>query len=1014
MSSYSFYGGNQGQNFSVSAIFENKIALMADLEKRWSSSIGVGEYVFISYGAPNRNQPIKKIENGVEKYYTSDNVLITEANWNYWIDNIPVSPWQKNTAIDVAAYGVSNNMTLWRKIFKEDSDTTDALTGIEEFYISEDFGIGYQMVAALASSTPVITFDDTEALDANKLPFISVDYTSIDNPVFTLHLPQSQVLQKGTDVVLNADEMPSVTLDNTDINKPVVTFSLPQSQVLQNKTLDTNDSTRAATNTIENTNAIPYVTEEYVDNSINKPYFHFHLPKPIEYIYGEDAVMVSPDTNGKIITNKSNLNGVNTNKFKPGDYYIHKSNGNIYLVTDYTDDIYTFEFKGCMARQLDPDSFHVDSIDAYSLDTTSGQYVPATPTGSSTMDDDSWVFRFGIPTAPTFTVAESVEWVAPTTEQGELPSSINASIVPAAAGDATANEYHYDFNFTVPRGARWYGGSEIQGNGLDTVTVTKNEAIIKGLSTAMTGDMYLFGTFGDSDDGDYYQLTEIDETTKSQTWTKRGNIKGDVGKAINIVGSIVYRYDADAAATTKNAAGEYVGPLKIDSVDSYSSFGDLGKEFLVEHTTESETETIHQKSDELITITYIKEIQSGEETIQDAVDYWLLWSEFSGYQIVKITGSIGNAIEKEKDVDGSDEKVYSTKYINTVIDEINEHLVDTVKNEYDNTDSTENVYSTGYINSQIGNSIQETIKQVKGGVINIEGGAIAEVTAVAPKASAGKYSDGTNEITEAEYNNLDDTAKEAYNVIKAYDIEFYTDTLADGDTAFDDALSNISESIASTKEELEEAIETVRTTVTPVEYGGTGVATIAKNGLVIGDDANAVKTVAANNKGVLVASAKNATPQFIGPALPLEYGGTGGSTATAARTNLDVYSKSEIATLLTDYKKNITIPAPPTDIDDDSYEAPLRTEGVGYWSYDSETETYTYSISLVPEDATDTLHKIKDTDAPPMIICIDSNTENYGYMSSFTFTNATNYLDYDAVFTKKITEPVNLKIVVIR
>lgn len=54
----SFYGGPQGQSFIFRAIFPNYLALQTDIGKGFNSEIGVGEFVLISYGDPNKNDGI--------------------------------------------------------------------------------------------------------------------------------------------------------------------------------------------------------------------------------------------------------------------------------------------------------------------------------------------------------------------------------------------------------------------------------------------------------------------------------------------------------------------------------------------------------------------------------------------------------------------------------------------------------------------------------------------------------------------------------------------------------------------------------------------------------------------------------------------------------------------------------------------------------------------------------------------------------------------------------------------
>ena len=48
---YSFYGGQPGKDFKISATVGNKKELVSDLYKRWVYNIMNGEYVLVYYGS---------------------------------------------------------------------------------------------------------------------------------------------------------------------------------------------------------------------------------------------------------------------------------------------------------------------------------------------------------------------------------------------------------------------------------------------------------------------------------------------------------------------------------------------------------------------------------------------------------------------------------------------------------------------------------------------------------------------------------------------------------------------------------------------------------------------------------------------------------------------------------------------------------------------------------------------------------------------------------------------------
>lgn len=182
MSNTSFYGGQSGKDFKISAIFRNKSELIADLNKRWNSSINVGELVLISYGLPAMDSI--RDENGN---------LLPEPN----------SEFMQNKDSDWKNFKKTYNSTLWIKIYKEESKLSqeyEELLAIEKEFIAandsnaKDFGLGYALLASFTGETPYLRLNH-EVINADKTPSISPDRDSTPEvPKYTLHLPQSQVL----------------------------------------------------------------------------------------------------------------------------------------------------------------------------------------------------------------------------------------------------------------------------------------------------------------------------------------------------------------------------------------------------------------------------------------------------------------------------------------------------------------------------------------------------------------------------------------------------------------------------------------------------------------------------------------------------------------------------------------------------------------------------------------------------------------------------------------------------
>lgn len=184
MSNTSFYGGQSGKDFKISAIFRNKSELIADLNKRWNSSINVGELVLISYGLPAMDSI--RDENG--------NLLPMPNSKSEFMIN-KNSDWEK--------FKKTYNSTLWIKIYKEESQLSkeyEELLKIEKEFVAandssaKDFGLGYALLASFTGETPYLQLNH-EVINADKTPLISPDKDSTPEvPKYTLHLPQSQVL----------------------------------------------------------------------------------------------------------------------------------------------------------------------------------------------------------------------------------------------------------------------------------------------------------------------------------------------------------------------------------------------------------------------------------------------------------------------------------------------------------------------------------------------------------------------------------------------------------------------------------------------------------------------------------------------------------------------------------------------------------------------------------------------------------------------------------------------------
>ena len=140
--------------------------MVADLDKRWQSPIGVGEIVMISYGLPGG---------------TPEQRAIYDANKD----------------VDTAKYKRAYNSTLWQKIFTEEEHAgEEPIRGIEILYLSDkNYGLGYKLITSLTGETPRIKIIlPSTVLNADQEPTVDVDNNDTDFPSVLFSLPQSQVM----------------------------------------------------------------------------------------------------------------------------------------------------------------------------------------------------------------------------------------------------------------------------------------------------------------------------------------------------------------------------------------------------------------------------------------------------------------------------------------------------------------------------------------------------------------------------------------------------------------------------------------------------------------------------------------------------------------------------------------------------------------------------------------------------------------------------------------------------
>lgn len=639
---YSFYGGQQGKNFEIAGIFNNKIEMMADLMKRYESKIAIGDLVLISYGMPNADPD--------------------------------TSSYRDNATIDKDVYGHTYNATLWQKIYTEENNKDiQNTTGTEIEYVSKDFGLGYKLLAVLTGNTPIFKVE-YEALKADQKPSVTVDNSNIDFPVLVFHLPASQVIALKDTVILDADEQPKVDLDSDDADNPLLQFSLPQSQqilpehvttiqlpangipkvVFNNtkgeKNADGTDKVNAPTlefqlpqrqivglgNTdARDANQLPTVsmddsdinnpkininlprsqvlklnptivlapsedpTHSYDDKTdVNNPELTFSLPRAVRFMYGD--LLGTRVEDGGIYT-LAIADAPEIEDLRTGDYYVHEGTGFIYLVTVETDTTRTFTYEACLAAPVPTvTSAAVDTYEANGTDFKVKNPI-IKKSWSSPTEQIGLVLGFELPKLPN--LKGEIDFVGPD-EDGSISGKPTGT-----------NEFTY--SFTIPSGARIFCGDEVDDDHLTAI-----------VDEARPGDFYLNGVFEHRDDGHMYKLGTDGE------WVPKGSIKGNVGNPLNITHDYIVTPD-EVATDTLSTVSTYIETQ-------------LGKK---------------PNGNEVIAVTY-RAPAPGGGTIDTAYWYYVANNTWGRAQL---TGATASLIENGYKAAGDANKAYSVTYINGLL-----------------------------------------------------------------------------------------------------------------------------------------------------------------------------------------------------------------------------------------------------------------------------------------------------------------------------------------------------------
>lgn len=621
----SFYGGQQGKNFKISAIFRSaekdsntqntNQSLRGDLDLGWTSPIGIGELVYISYGLSGE---------------------ITDTSFDVY---------GYNKALD-NGLGHAYNGTIWQKIYKEPETgheiPQDELTGIEILWSSSSNahkdGFGYKLIASTTGTTPTLTVNTTELLPDGR-PDVSIDNTNLDFPILTFELPVMPDFQlintvdstgDAQDVKwLPPDGLPTVRIErdweNEDeaqrdedlhfvfsIPKPIEVFELDQTetQIVDNPDVGQFDVSLEKNSDWQST--VPTDSGQYYSHFGYN--LAFKIPRASRFFYAP-----LDDINNVIDFDVTNPIPVpvlsvpfmqNSHEMHGGDFFIDSETGFLFECVE-SGSTQTLNFIARFDTPT-PDVFAENGHYTYQLSEGTWNYVTPAITKELTGNQD-WTLRFIFPPLPDFSVESSFIGA----EEGE--GSVVGEVVPEEEGSSYSHEYQ--FTFTIPRGSRWFAGT-----GAPTSETTDGRKL---------GDYWLDGETGLLWK---YVQKENEQQELENVWSEfvdpeSGNqysIRGPVGKALNI---IAYKeYTSSTAATYDDIATQ----LSLD----YPS------------ATDEQIVSVYWPSD----------------TPESAAVYWFTNTTNDGWVGTKVTGSISHLLKNEYYDNGDSEDFgYSVEYINGLL-----------------------------------------------------------------------------------------------------------------------------------------------------------------------------------------------------------------------------------------------------------------------------------------------------------------------------------------------------------
>lgn len=377
----SFYGGLPGKSFELAQIFNNGAEMEKDLNAKWKSPIGFGEFVLISYGFPAEapdylkwdlkegDKPITGIryKDADGKYPIIPEQIITKDNIDKYKDNAFIygNKYTLNQMIDAnRAFDKYNyNATFWQKICytrKEDAFTVyvvkegenpadlnlyelNAETGVysltldtapidsktyykmtdsENRYIhvvqvNEDTLIAYKLLATMTGTTPVISTLDFDCFPNTK----AKTYMILDGDDVS-----GEMIDEMGEGLLDPSALSNIELREASMDTPILVIKRPRAaKFFYGDELGVlGDSTH---------NINKDLVEDY---NQTQSYVHYSQAEG-KYIEATEAKVEH-----RLYYNSFDIAGMGID-----DFYVNKRNGYIYQVTGEKDNSWVLTYQGC-------------------------------------------------------------------------------------------------------------------------------------------------------------------------------------------------------------------------------------------------------------------------------------------------------------------------------------------------------------------------------------------------------------------------------------------------------------------------------------------------------------------------------------------------------------------------------------------------------------------------------------------------------------------------------------------